>query len=78
MKNCALKSDVKTQEWYKKEMQRMDREIVELKLAQPAVRALINASIFSVNSLRKKSIDELGTLHGLGPASLKKLIKLLN
>lgn len=77
MKKCILKSDKKTAEWYEQEIKKIEAGITDLKIARPALRALINASIYSVKTLRTKSIDELQTLHGMGPAAIKKLKTLL-
>ena len=77
MKKCRLKSDVKTAEWYEAEIKKIDSSITDLKIARPALRALISASIYNVETLRTKSIDELSVLHGMGPAALQKLKTLI-
>ncbi len=73
MKKCILKSDLKTAAWYEEEIRKIDTKITALKLARPALRALVNASVYSVKTLRKKSLDELSAWHGMGPAAIKKL-----
>ena len=73
MKNCRLKSEIKTSEWYEDEIKKIDSGIIDLKIARPALRALISASIYSVQTLRAKSMNELSELHGMGPSALKKL-----
>lgn len=77
MKSCSLKTNSKKLAWYENEIQKMDAAILEQKLAQPALRALVNASIYTVQSLRSKSIKEIKTLHGFGPAAVQKLKKLI-
>ena len=77
MENCSLKSDSKTNAWFEAEIKKIDKRILDLKIARPALRALVNASIYSVETLRTKSLSELSTLHGMGPSALKKLETLL-
>ncbi len=76
MKNCALKSDFKTADWFEEEIRKIDRQILDLNIARPALRSLVSASIYTVTTLRSKTIDELKALHGMGPSALKKLEKL--
>jgi hypothetical protein len=73
MKGCALKTDTEKVDWYEKEIKKIDPNILALKLARPALRALVNASIYNVSTLRSKSTSELMKLHGLGPTAIKKL-----
>lgn len=77
MKNCNLKSDPKTAAWYEEEIRKIDPKIQELRIARPALRALVNDSIYTVEQLRKRSVDELRGLHGMGPSAIKKLETLL-
>lgn len=77
MKKCALKGDSQKAAWYEEEFRKMDAEIIALHLARPALRALVNASVYSVKTLRAKSPAELRALHGMGPAALRKLQTLL-
>lgn len=73
MKNCTLKSDHKTKAWFEEEIKKIDRQILDLKIARPALRALVNASVFTVETLRSTSIHELKAMHGMGPSAIKKL-----
>lgn len=77
MKKCLLTSDTKTAAWYEEEIRKIDKQILDLKIAKPALRALVNASIYTVKSLRSTSPAELNTLHGMGPSALDKLKVLL-
>ncbi|WP_295128879.1 helix-hairpin-helix domain-containing protein [uncultured Chitinophaga sp.] len=45
------------------------------KLAQPAVRALNDAGIHTLEALGKMTEKELAALHGIGPDALKRLKK---
>lgn len=76
MKKCILKSDLKAAEWYENEINKMDNRILALRIAKPALRALINASIFSVETLRNTPVHVLKELHGMGPSTINKLNQL--
>ncbi|MFN8244710.1 MAG: hypothetical protein U0X40_11705 [Ferruginibacter sp.] len=73
MKNCNLQSDLRTAAWYEQEIQKIDPEILALKIARPALRALINAAIYTAAKLRATPFHTLKALHGMGPSALKKL-----
>lgn len=73
MQKCYLKSDIQTAAWFEEEIKKIDSKILELKIARPALRALVSAKIYTVQSLQNTSIPELRSLHGMGPAALKKL-----
>lgn len=77
MQNCHLKSDLPTAAWFEEEIKKIDSKILELKIARPALRALVGAKIYSVKTLSKTSMHELSALHGMGPAALKKLATLI-
>jgi len=77
MEGCELKHNSRTIEWYENEYPKIENPILSLKLAKPALRALINASIYSVDDLKKTTIPALEKLHGMGPGSVKKLKLLL-
>ena len=73
MNQCFVKTDHQRNRWYEENSKKIDAEILKLKLARPALRALVDASIFSVEDLRSKSLDELSALHGIGNTALQKL-----
>ena len=52
----------------------VDGAWVELGLAAPARRALIDEGLYKVSDLRKYSIDAIKDLHGMGPNALRILI----
>ena len=52
----------------------VDGAWVELGLAAPARRALINEGLYKVSDLRKYSIDAIKDLHGMGPNAIRILI----
>lgn len=76
MKKCSLIQDDDRMGWYVQEERKLDKAILNLKLAKPALRALINAKIYSLPELIRFKKDNLKALHGIGPASLKKLNRL--
>jgi hypothetical protein len=45
----------------------------ELGLAAPARRALIDSGYFKLSDLRKTSLDEVKSLHGMGPNAIRIL-----
>jgi len=47
---------------------------VELGLAAPARRALIDEGLYKVSDLRKYSLDAIKDLHGMGPNAIRILI----
>jgi DNA integrity scanning protein DisA with diadenylate cyclase activity len=77
MERCILKSDKDKAKWYDSEIQKMDYRIRELNIPRPALRALVNLSIYTIEQLQKFSIEELSTLHGIGPSAIMKLNKIL-
>ena len=46
----------------------------ELGLASPARRALIDDGYYKLSDLRKTSLDEIKSLHGMGPNAIRILI----
>ena len=47
---------------------------VELGLAAPARRALIDEGLYKVSDLRKYSLDAIKDMHGMGPNAIRILI----
>jgi hypothetical protein len=52
----------------------VDGAWVELGLATPARRALIDEGLYKVSDLRKYSLDTIKDLHGMGPNAIRILI----
>ena len=52
----------------------VDAVWVELGLAAPARRALIDEGLYKVSDLRKYSLDAIKDLHGMGPNAIRILI----
>jgi len=52
----------------------VDRAWVELGLAAPARRALIDDGLFKLSDLRKTSLAAVKDLHGMGPNAIRILI----
>ncbi|RVU24257.1 DNA-binding protein [Sandaracinomonas limnophila] len=55
----------------------MDGNILELKLARPALRALVNEGIYTLEKLKTKTQVEIANLHGMGPSAIQKLVVFL-
>jgi len=77
MKNCNLKSNQELAQWYDLEIQKMDGNILELKLARPALRALVNEGIYTLEKLKTKTQVEIANIHGMGPSAIQKLVVFL-
>ena len=52
----------------------VDGAWVEIGLAAPARRALIDDGMFKLSDLRKTSLDAVKELHGMGPNAIRILI----
>jgi len=52
----------------------VDGAWVEIGLAAPARRALIDDGMFKLSDLRKTSLDAIKELHGMGPNAIRILI----
>jgi len=52
----------------------VDGAWVELGLAAPARRALIDEGLYKVSDLRKYSLDAIKDMHGMGPNAIRILI----
>ncbi len=50
-----------------------DAEWAKSGLAAPARRALVEAKLYKVSDLRKVSLEEVSTLHGMGKSALARL-----
>ena len=51
----------------------IDEEWRALGLAAPARKALIDAKLYKVSDLRKISLEELTSLHGMGKSAIARL-----
>ena len=47
-------------------------------LSKPAVRALVDARLFKVSDLRKISLDELSSMHGMGKSAVARIRVIMN
>ena len=57
---------------------RLDREWLEIDLAAPARRALVDAKLYKVSDLRKISLAELEGLHGMGKSAIARIKVIMN
>ncbi len=53
--------------------EQFDGEWRKIGLAAPARRALVDAKLFKVSDLRKISLEELTSLHGMGKSAIARL-----
>ncbi len=51
----------------------IDEEWRAIGLAAPARRALIDAKLYKVSDLRKISLEELTSLHGMGKSAIARI-----
>jgi len=78
LSQCSIQSDDNTRQYYDKEIQKLAQEILNLKIAKPALRALVNQGIYTVSDLRRFGLLNLSQLHGFGPNAMSKIAQLFN
>ena len=78
LNNCIIQTDDNTRQYYDKEIQKLAQEILNLKIAKPALRALVNQGIYTVSDLQNFGLLNLSQLHGFGPNALRKIAQLFN
>jgi len=78
LKQCSIQTDDNTRQYYDKEIQKLAQEILNLKMAKPALRALVNNGIYDVSDLQRFGLLNLSQLHGFGPNALNKIAQLFN
>lgn len=52
---------------------RLDSNLLKLGLAKPALRALVNAELYTLDQVRKYGLEACSKLHGIGPTAIDKL-----
>ena len=77
MNKCDIQTDEKTRLYYEKEIKKLPKEILNLKIAKPALRALVNQGLFDIEDLRRFGLSKLSQLHGFGPKALGQIASLL-
>ena len=78
MNQCIIQTDDNARHYYDKEIQKLAPEILNLKMAKPALRALVNQGIYTVSDLQNFGLLNLSQLHGFGPNALRKIAQLFN
>lgn len=78
MKQCIIQTDDNARRYYDEEIQKLSREILNLKMAKPALRALVSRGIYDVSDLQGFGLLNLAQLHGFGPNALRKIAQLFN
>jgi len=56
----------------------LGQEWRKIGLTSPAVRALVDARLFKVSDLRKISLDELTSMHGMGKSAVARIKVIMN
>jgi DNA repair protein RadC len=56
----------------------LDGEWKKIGLSGPARRALVDAKLYKVSDLRKITLQELESLHGLGKSSIARIKVIMN
>jgi hypothetical protein len=62
----------------KKEQDALEAEWLKIGLPGPARRALVKAKLYKVSDLRKISLAELESLHGMGKSSIARIKVIMN
>ena len=78
MNQCIIQADDNARQYRDKEIQKLAPEILNLKLAKPALRALVSHGIYNVPDLKGFGLLNLAQLHGFGPNALRKIAQLFN
>lgn len=73
MSECALKTDNTLSQAYIQEIKKLDSKLLNLGLSKPALRALVDHSIFSLAQLSTYKRTDIISWHGIGPKALTKL-----
>jgi len=73
MKACRLYNNTRIQKQYEQSIQEMDHELLSLRLANPALRALVDHKVKRISQLKNYSDADVLTWHGIGPSAIKKL-----
>jgi hypothetical protein len=56
-----------------KELQALEAEWLKIGLAAPARRALVEAKLYKVSDMRKMTLEELESLHGVGKSAIARI-----
>lgn len=77
MNKCDIQTDENNRLYYEKEIKKLPKEILNLKIAKPALRALVNQGLFDIEDLRRYGLSKLSQLHGFGPKAMGQIASLL-
>ena len=78
MKQCIIQTNDNARQYYDEEIQKLSQEILNLKIAKPALRALVHKGLFDIADLQCYGLSNLAQLHGVGPKALGQIATLLN
>ena len=62
----------------KKEQEALEAEWLKIGLPGPARRALVEAKLYKVSDLRKITLEDLESLHGMGKSSIARIKVIMN
>ena len=75
-KRCKLKTKKDRLKSYDLAFQNLSAEIKSLGLSKPALRALVDHNIYSIDALRKVDVSTYSRWHGIGPKTIKQIATL--
>ncbi len=56
----------------------LGQEWQKIGLSAPAVRALVDARLYKISDLRKVSLAELSSMHGLGKSAVARIRQIMD
>lgn len=62
----------------KKAQEALEAEWLKIGLPGPARRALVEAKLYKVSDLRKITLEDLESLHGMGKSSIARIKVIMN
>jgi hypothetical protein len=78
LNQCSIQTNENLRLYYDLEIKKISKEILNLKIAKPALRALVNQGIYNVTDLERFGLLNLAQLHGFGPNALSKIALLFH
>lgn len=74
---CKLKTQKDRLKQYDLAFQNLSEEIKSLGLSKPALRALIDHNIYTIDALSKVDVSTYSRWHGIGPKTIKQIATLI-
>jgi hypothetical protein len=73
MTKCELKLNEGINDYFEKEIFKMESALLSMKLSKPALRALIRLNVYFVDDFKQIDREALKNAHGIGPSAMRKL-----